>query len=69
MVGSAVQNDTRLIVVIKRPGKIPMIAPHRSQEDGLEWGLSQFRKRRTPCFAADQPVGYAKVFRRRTAVR
>ena len=58
MVGSAVQNGTRLIVVING-----MEDPEDRASEAkkmLEWGFRNFETR--TLFAADQPVGYAKVF-------
>jgi D-alanyl-D-alanine carboxypeptidase (penicillin-binding protein 5/6) len=58
MVGSAVENDTRLIVVVNgledsedRAGEAKKM---------LEWGFRNFEPR--TLFPAGQPVGYAKVF-------
>jgi D-alanyl-D-alanine carboxypeptidase (penicillin-binding protein 5/6) len=58
MVGSAVQNDTRLIVVINGLED----ADDRASEAKkmLEWGFRNFETR--TLFAANQLVGYAKVF-------
>ena len=58
MVGSAVQNDARLIVVVNGLED----ADDRASEAKkmLEWGFRNFETR--TLFAADQPVGYAKVF-------
>ena len=58
MVGSAVQNGTRLIVVINGLDD----AEDRASEAKkmLEWGFRNFETR--TLFAAEQPVGYAKVF-------
>ena len=58
MVGSAVQNDTRLIVVINGLED----ADDRASEAKkmLEWGFRNFETR--TLFAANQMVGYAKVF-------
>jgi D-alanyl-D-alanine carboxypeptidase (penicillin-binding protein 5/6) len=58
MVGSAVQNDTRLIVVVNG-----MEDPDDRASEAkkmLEWGFRNFETR--TLFAANQPVGYAKVF-------
>jgi D-alanyl-D-alanine carboxypeptidase (penicillin-binding protein 5/6) len=58
MVGSAVQNDTRLIVVINGLED----ADDRASEAKkmLEWGFRNFETR--TLLAANQMVGYAKVF-------
>jgi serine-type D-Ala-D-Ala carboxypeptidase (penicillin-binding protein 5/6) len=58
MVGSAVQNDTRLIVVVNGLDD----PDDRAQEAKkmLEWGFRNFEAR--TLFAANQQVGYAKVF-------
>src|SRR4051812_7683235 len=58
MVGSAVQNGTRLIVVINGLED----PDDRAQEAKkmLEWGFRNFEAR--PLFAENQPIGYAKVF-------
>jgi D-alanyl-D-alanine carboxypeptidase (penicillin-binding protein 5/6) len=58
MVGSAVQNDTRLIVVVNGLED----ADDRASEAKkmLEWGFRNFETR--TLFAADQLVGYARVF-------
>jgi D-alanyl-D-alanine carboxypeptidase (penicillin-binding protein 5/6) len=58
LVGSAVQNDSRLIVVVNGLED----ADDRANEAKkmLEWGFRNFETR--TLFAADQPVGYAKVF-------
>ncbi len=58
MVGSAVQNGTRLIVVINGLDD----AEDRASEAKkmLEWGFRNFETR--TLFAAEQPVGYARVF-------
>jgi D-alanyl-D-alanine carboxypeptidase (penicillin-binding protein 5/6) len=58
MVGSAVQNDIRLIVVINGLED----PDDRAQEAKkmLEWGFRNFEAR--TLFAANQQVGYAKVF-------
>lgn len=58
MVGSAVQNDTRLIVVIN--GLEDPEDRATEAKKMLEWGFRNFETR--TLFAADQPVGYAKVF-------
>jgi len=58
MVGSAVQNDTRLIVVInglEDPDDRALEAKKM-----LEWGFRNFEAR--TLFAANQQVGFAKVF-------
>ena len=58
MVGSAVQNGTRLIVVVNGLDD----ADDRASEAKkmLEWGFRNFETR--TLMAAEQPVGYAKVF-------
>src|SRR4051794_10020031 len=58
MVGSAVQNGLRLIVVINGLED----ADDRASEAKkmLEWGFRNFETR--ALFAAQQPIGYAKVF-------
>ena len=58
MVGSAVQNDTRLIVVVNGLDD----PDDRAQEAKkmLEWGFRNFEAR--TLFAANQQVGFAKVF-------
>jgi D-alanyl-D-alanine carboxypeptidase (penicillin-binding protein 5/6) len=58
MVGSAVQNDIRLIVVVNGLDD----PDDRAQEAKkmLEWGFRNFETR--TLFAANQQVGYAKVF-------
>jgi serine-type D-Ala-D-Ala carboxypeptidase (penicillin-binding protein 5/6) len=58
MVGSAVQNGTRLIVVINGLDDPEDRATEAKKM--LEWGFKNFEVR--TLFAADQPVGYAKVF-------
>lgn len=58
MVGSAVQNDTRLIVVVN--GLEDPDDRATEAKKMLEWGFRNFETR--TLFAADQPVGYAKVF-------
>jgi serine-type D-Ala-D-Ala carboxypeptidase (penicillin-binding protein 5/6) len=58
MVGSAVQNDTRLIVVVN--GLEDPDDRAAEAKKMLEWGFRNFETR--TLFAADQPVGYAKVF-------
>ena len=58
MVGSAVQNGTRLIVVINGLDDPEDRASEAKKM--LEWGFRNFETR--TLFAADQPVGYAKVF-------
>ena len=58
MVGSAVQNGIRLIVVVNGLDD----ADDRASEAKkmLEWGFRNFEVR--TLFAADQPIGYARVF-------
>ncbi len=58
MVGSAVQNDIRLIVVIN--GLEDPDDRATEAKKMLEWGFRNFEAR--TLFAADQQVGYAKVF-------
>ena len=58
MVGSAVQNDTRLIVVIN--GLEDPDDRASEAKKMLEWGFRNFEAR--TLFAANQQVGYAKVF-------
>src|SRR3954447_20887273 len=58
MVGSAVQNGTRLIVVIN--GLEDPDDRASEAKKMLEWGFRNFETR--TLFAANQPVGYAKVF-------
>jgi D-alanyl-D-alanine carboxypeptidase (penicillin-binding protein 5/6) len=58
MVGSAVQNDTRLIVVINGLDDPDDRASEAKKM--LEWGFRNFETR--TLFAANQQVGYAKVF-------
>src|SRR3954470_18335122 len=58
MVGSAVQNDIRLIVVIN--GLEDPDDRASEAKKMLEWGFRNFETR--TLFAANQPVGYAKVF-------
>ena len=58
MVGSAVQNGIRLIVVINGLDDPDDRATEAKKM--LEWGFRNFEAR--TLFAADQPVGYAKVF-------
>ena len=58
MVGSAVQNDVRLIVVIN--GLEDPDDRATEARKMLEWGFRNFEAR--TLFAANQPVGYAKVF-------
>ena len=58
MVGSAVQNDTRLIVVIN--GLEDPDDRAAEAKKMLEWGFRNFETR--TLFAANQAVGYAKVF-------
>ncbi|QQO21853.1 D-alanyl-D-alanine carboxypeptidase [Bradyrhizobium diazoefficiens] len=58
MVGSAVQNGTRLIVVVN--GLEDPEDRATEAKKMLEWGFRNFETR--TLIAADQPVGYAKVF-------
>jgi D-alanyl-D-alanine carboxypeptidase (penicillin-binding protein 5/6) len=58
MVGSAVQNGLRLIVVIN--GLEDPDDRATEAKKMLEWGFRNFEAR--PLLAAEQPVGYAKVF-------
>jgi serine-type D-Ala-D-Ala carboxypeptidase (penicillin-binding protein 5/6) len=58
MVGSAVQNGMRLIVVVNGLDDPDDRATEAKKM--LEWGFRNFEAR--PLFAAQQPVGYAKVF-------
>jgi D-alanyl-D-alanine carboxypeptidase (penicillin-binding protein 5/6) len=58
MVGSAVQNGIRLIVVINGLDDPEDRASEAKKM--LEWGFRNFEVR--TLFAADQPVGFAKVF-------
>jgi len=58
MVGSAVQNDTRLIVVVN--GLEDPDDRASEAKKMLEWGFRNFETR--TLFAANQLVGYAKVF-------
>src|SRR4051812_29765734 len=58
MVGSAVQNGTRLIVVVN--GLEDSEDRASEAKKMLEWGFRNFETR--TLIAADQPVGYAKVF-------
>src|SRR5215475_6671013 len=58
MVGSAVQNDTRLIVVVN--GLEDSEDRASEAKKMLEWGFRTFESR--TLFAADQPIGYARVF-------
>src|SRR5664279_440576 len=58
MVGSAVQNGLRLIVVVN--GLEDPDDRATEAKKMLEWGFRNFEAR--PLFAAQQPVGYAKVF-------
>jgi D-alanyl-D-alanine carboxypeptidase (penicillin-binding protein 5/6) len=58
MVGSAVQNGTRLIVVVN--GLEDSEDRATEAKKMLEWGFRNFESR--TLIAADQPVGYAKVF-------
>jgi D-alanyl-D-alanine carboxypeptidase (penicillin-binding protein 5/6) len=58
MVGSAVQNDTRLIVVVN--GLEDPEDRATEAKKMLEWGFRNFETR--TLIAANQPIGYAKVF-------
>src|SRR3954464_14376727 len=58
LVGSAVQNDTRLIVVVN--GLEDPDDRASEAKKMLEWGFRNFETR--TLFAANQTVGYAKVF-------
>ncbi|SFJ27373.1 D-alanyl-D-alanine carboxypeptidase family protein [Bradyrhizobium sp. Gha] len=58
MVGSAVQNGTRLIVVVN--GLEDSEDRATEAKKMLEWGFRNFETR--TLIAADQPLGYAKVF-------
>lgn len=58
LVGSAVQNDTRLIVVVN--GLEDSDDRASAAKKLLEWGFKNFEVRTV--FAGDQAVGYAKVF-------
>jgi serine-type D-Ala-D-Ala carboxypeptidase (penicillin-binding protein 5/6) len=58
MVGSAVQNGTRLIVVVN--GLEDPDDRATEAKKMLEWGYRNFETR--VLFAAEQPLGYAKVF-------
>jgi serine-type D-Ala-D-Ala carboxypeptidase (penicillin-binding protein 5/6) len=58
MVGSAVQNGSRLIVVVN--GLEDPDDRATEAKKMLEWGFRNFEAR--PLFAAQQPIGYAKVF-------
>src|SRR6185312_7963788 len=58
MVGSAVQNGIRLIVVVN--GLEDSEDRASEAKKMLEWGFRNFEAR--TLFAAQQPVGYAKVF-------
>ena len=58
MVGSAVQNGMRLIVVVN--GLEDPEDRAAEAKKMLEWGFRNFEAR--PLFAAQQPIGYAKVF-------
>jgi D-alanyl-D-alanine carboxypeptidase (penicillin-binding protein 5/6) len=58
MVGSAVQNGVRLIVVVN--GLEDPDDRATEAKKMLEWGFRNFEAR--TLFAAQQPVGYAKVF-------
>jgi len=58
MVGSAVQNGTRLIVVVN--GLEDPEDRASEAKKMLEWGYRNFETR--TLFAAQQPIGYARVF-------
>ncbi|KIZ37368.1 MULTISPECIES: D-alanyl-D-alanine carboxypeptidase family protein [Rhodopseudomonas] len=58
VVGSAVQNGMRLIVVVN--GLESSEDRANSAKKLLEWGFRNFESR--PLFAANQPIGYARVF-------
>jgi D-alanyl-D-alanine carboxypeptidase (penicillin-binding protein 5/6) len=58
MVGSAVQNGMRLIVVVNGLEDLEDRATETKKL--LEWGFRNFESR--PLFAAQQEIGYAKVF-------
>jgi D-alanyl-D-alanine carboxypeptidase (penicillin-binding protein 5/6) len=58
MVGSAIQNGTRLIVVVN--GLESADDRAAAAKKLLEWGFRNFEVR--TLFAAEQPIGYAKVF-------
>jgi D-alanyl-D-alanine carboxypeptidase (penicillin-binding protein 5/6) len=58
MVGSAVQNGVRLIVVVNGLDDPDDRATEAKKM--LEWGFRNFEER--TLFAAQQPIGYAKVF-------
>jgi len=58
MVGSAVQNGTRLIVVVNGLEDSENRASEAKKM--LEWGYRNFETR--TLFAAQQPIGYARVF-------
>ncbi|MGJ4939425.1 D-alanyl-D-alanine carboxypeptidase family protein [Bradyrhizobium sp. HKCCYLS1011] len=58
MVGSAVQNGTRLIVVVN--GLEDPEDRATEAKKMLEWGFRNFETR--TLFAANQPIGYARVF-------
>jgi D-alanyl-D-alanine carboxypeptidase (penicillin-binding protein 5/6) len=58
MVGSAVQNGTRLIVVVN--GLEDSEDRASEAKKMLEWGFRNFEVK--TLFAAQQPIGYAKVF-------
>jgi len=58
MVGSAIQNGIRLLVVINGLDDPDDRAAEAKKM--LEWGFRNFEVR--TLFAADQPIGYAKVF-------
>jgi D-alanyl-D-alanine carboxypeptidase (penicillin-binding protein 5/6) len=58
IVGSAVQNGTRLIVVLN--GLEDPEDRASEAKKMLEWGFRSFEAR--ALFAAEQPIGYAKVF-------
>jgi len=58
MIGSAVQNGTRLIVVVN--GLEDSEDRASEAKKMLEWGFRTFESR--TLFAAEQPIGYARVF-------
>jgi D-alanyl-D-alanine carboxypeptidase (penicillin-binding protein 5/6) len=58
MVGSAVQNGTRLIVVVN--GLESSDDRASAAKKLLEWGFRNFEVR--TLFAAEQPIGYVKIF-------
>jgi D-alanyl-D-alanine carboxypeptidase (penicillin-binding protein 5/6) len=58
MVGSAVRNDVRLIVVVN--GLEDPEDRATEAKKMLEWGYRNFETR--TLFAADQPLGYVRVF-------